>query len=324
MPKTLEQMFRTEDDCAQYIFQLRWPSGFQCPRCGGGKAWHVSRDLYRCTACDHQVSVTAGTIFHGSRTPLLQWFRAIWYVTNQRFGVSALGLQKALGLGSYHTAWAWMHKLRTAMVRPGRDRLGGKVEVGVIYLGGHRPGKRGRGASGKVLVVVVAQDLGNRIGRIRLRRIRNASAESLESVIREEVEPGTLVFTDGWRGFGGLSDLGFRHIVIPKEGKPGETALPMVNRVASMVDRWLASSHQVAVRPLYLDYYLDEFAFRFNRRSWHSREWLFYALIEQAVAVAPLPVAMMRRRKHLAPAPEKGSGPPRPPKPALKAEEAAP
>ncbi len=314
MAKAFEELFPSEETCHEHLFRLRWPEGFRCPRCQGQKAWRVHGDLYRCQQCDHQASVTAGTIFHGSRRPLLMWFRAMWYVTNQRFGVSALGLMKELDLGSYHTAWAWMQKLRTAMVRPGRDRLAGTIEVGLTYLGAHKPGKRGRGASGKVLVVVVVQDLGNRIGRIRLRRIRNASADSLATVICEEVEPGSRVFTDGWRAFGGLAELGYRHVVVPKEGGPGETALPLVNRVAHLIDQWLLKSHQVAVRPSYLDYYLDEFTFRFNRRTWRSREWLFFALIQQAVAVAPLPASMMNTPRPLAPPPDKGAGPPKPPR----------
>lgn len=321
MMSEFDLLFPTEASCHDHLFQLRWPEGFRCPRCQGPTCWKVRRDLYRCRACDHQVSVTAGTIFHASRQPLHTWFKAMWYVTNKKAGVSALGLMRELKLGSYHTAWAWMQKLRTAMVRPGRDRLGGKVEVGVTYLGGHKPGKRGRGASGKVLVMVVVQDLGNRIGRIRLRRIRNASAATLLEVIREEVEPGCQVFTDGWRGFGGLAEAGYRHVVVPKEGGPGATALPMVNRVTDLIGHWLQKSHQVAIRPSYLDYYLDEFTFRFNRRSWRSRTWLFYALIAQAAAVAPLPVRVMRSRQHLAPHLEKGAGPPKPPRMAIPSHE---
>ena len=313
MARTFEELFPSEEACHQHLFRLRWPEGFRCPRCRGDACWQVSRDLYRCQKCDHQASVTSGTIFHGSRRSLRVWFRAMWYVTNQKLGVSALGLMKELDLGSYHTAWAWMQKLRTAMVRPGRDRLGGKVEVGVTYLGGRKPGKRGRGASGKTVVVVVVQDLGNRIGRIRLRRIRSASAENLAAVVREEVEPGAQIFTDGWRGFGGLPEMGYRHIVVPKGGGPGETALPMVNRVVELIYRWLQRSHQVAVRPSYMDYYLDEFTFLFNRRSWRSREWLFFALIQQAAAVAPLPVRVMRSRKHPVASTIESSGPPRPP-----------
>lgn len=313
MAKTFEQLFGTEEECHGHLVQLRWPRGFRCPRCNGQKAWLVRRDLFRCQDCDHQVSVTAGTIFHGSRRPLLAWFQAMWYVTHQRLGVSALGLQKELNLGSYHTAWAWMQKLRTAMVRPNRDRLGGKIEVGVTYIGGHQPGKRGRGAGGKVLVVVVAQDAGHRLGRIRLRRIRNASAESLNAVVRDEVELGSVVRTDGWKGFSRLEEMGYKHVVAPREGDSGKSPLPLVERVADMIHAWLAKSHQGAVRPWYFDYYLDEFTFRFNRRTWHSRESLFLALIQQAAAVTPLPVGKMQNREHLVPPLDKGSGPPKPP-----------
>ena len=165
-----ESRFTTEEACREYLFQLRWPDGFRCPRCSGNKAWATDRGLWHCAACGHQVSVTAGTVFQDTRKPLQMWFRAMWWVTSQKTGASAAGLQQVLGLGSYQTAWTWLHKLRRAMVRPGRDRLWGTVEVDETYMGGSKPGKRGRGAAGKVLVLVAAQEDGNRIGRIRLRR----------------------------------------------------------------------------------------------------------------------------------------------------------
>jgi len=175
-----EQWFATEEACRDYLWQVRYPDGFLCPRCGGREAWQMSRGLCWCPRCDYQVSITAGTIFQSTRKPLRVWFRAMWYVVNQKQGVSALGLQRVLGLGSYRTAWTWMHKLRVAMVRPGRDRLAGTVEVDETYVGGERSGKRGRGAQGKALVVVGAQEDGERIGRIRLRRVADASGESLQ------------------------------------------------------------------------------------------------------------------------------------------------
>ena len=189
-PKTLlefEEWFASEEACREYLGRLRWPEGFRCPRCGCAEAWQMHRPLSRCRDCDFQTSVTAGTLFQDTRKPLHLWFRALWYVTNQKQGVSALGLQRVLGLGSYHTAWTWMHKLRSAMVRPGRDRLTGMVEVDETYLGGAKPGKRGRGAAGKTLVVVAAQQDGPRIGRIRLRRVPDASAPSLSAAIQEAV-----------------------------------------------------------------------------------------------------------------------------------------
>ena len=177
-PETIlefREWFATEDACRDYIAQLRWPQGFVCPRCQNTKAWNMQRGLYWCQNCDYQVSVTAGTLFNDTHKPLRLWFEAMWYVTNQKFGVSALGLQRVLGLGSYHTAWNWLHKLRRAMVRPGRDRLSGVIEVDEIFIGGEKPGKRGRGAAGKALVVIAAQEGQKGIGRIRMRQVEDAA-----------------------------------------------------------------------------------------------------------------------------------------------------
>ena len=209
-PKTVqefEEKFASEQSCIDYLFRLRWPEGFRCPRCGYERIWAMNRGLYRCTYCDLQTSITAGTIFQDTRKPLKLWFQAMWYITNQKHGVSALGLQRVLGLGSYRTSWIWLHKLRCAMVRPGRDRLGGAVEVDETYISGSKPGKRGRGAAGKVLVLVAAQEDENRIGRIRLRRIPDASANSLEEAVPEMVVPGSIVRTDDWSGYRGLVKL---------------------------------------------------------------------------------------------------------------------
>jgi len=217
------------------------------------------------------------------------WFRAIWHVTTQKYGANALGLQRVLGLGSYRTAWMWMHKLRRAMVRPGRDRLSGTVEVDETYIGGEKPGKRGRGAAGKELVVVVAQKDGRKIGRVRLRRVPDASARSLEGAVEEAVEPGSAVCTDGWVGYGGLSKQGYSHDVVREGAEVGENLLPMANRVAGLLKRWLLGTYQGAVRPSHLDYYLDEYTFRFNRRTSRSRGKLFYRLVQQAATVDPVP-----------------------------------
>jgi hypothetical protein len=157
--------------------------GFRCPCCGGGKAWPVGASLFQCSGCDHQTSVTAGTVFQDTRKSLIIWFRAMWYVTSQKNGASALGLQRVLGLGSYRTAWSWLHKLRRAMVRPDRDRLAGWVEVDETYLGGLEEGAAGRGVEDKALIMIAAQADGKRIGRIRMRVIPDASAGSLHSFI---------------------------------------------------------------------------------------------------------------------------------------------
>jgi hypothetical protein len=175
----LEANFGAEEACRAYLARLRWPDGFRCPRCGGGRSWPVRGVLLECAGCGCQTSVTAGTIFQDTRTPLPVWFRAMWWVTTQKNGASALGLQRVLGLRSYETAWAWLHKLRRAMVRPERDLLTGRVEVDESYIGGEEEGLPGRLNLKKALVVVAAQEDGSGIGRIRIRQIIDASAESL-------------------------------------------------------------------------------------------------------------------------------------------------
>ncbi len=301
-PKTIlefEEWFASEEACREYLRRLRWPEGFRCPRCQGERAWAMRRGLAWCRHCDFQTSVTAGTIFQDTRKPLRLWFRAMWYMTNQKHGMSAVGLQRVLGLGSYHTAWTWLHKLRRAMVRPGRDRLAGTVEVDETYLGGERPGKRGRGAAGKTLVLVAAQQDGPRIGRIRLQRVADASALRLSAAVQAAVAPGSTVRTDGWSGYGGLAGLGYVHPVVREEAAVGTNLLPLVNRVVALLKRWLLGIHQGAVRPSHLDAYLDEFTFRFNRRTSRSRGKLFYRLGQQAVAVDPVPATQIKggRRK---------------------------
>jgi len=244
--------------------------------------------FYRCAHCGYDFTVTAGTLFADTHKPLRLWFEAIWYVTNQKSGASALGVQRVLGFGSYRTAWNWMHKLRRAMVRPGRDRLAGVVEVDETFIGGPRPGKRGRGAAGKTLVLIAAQADGRKIGRIRLARIANASAASLEPAVRQAIEPGTRIQTDDWSGYSGLRTLGYHHEVIRPAAELGDNLLPRVNRIASLLKRWLLGTHQGAVRSKHLEYYLDEFTFRFNRRTSRSRGLLFYRLLQQAVVLPPV------------------------------------
>lgn len=284
----LHDQFRDEAACRQYLTKLRWPSGFVCSRCQGRDAWVTARALYHCRRCNYQASVTSGTFFADTNLPLRLWFEAIWHVTNQKYGASALGMQRILGLGSYHTAWNWLHKLRRAMVRPGRDRLAGVVEADEIYIGGPRSGKRGRGAAGKSLVVVMVQETPEGVGRIRLARVSDASTASLEPAIQQAVAPGSTVRTDDWKGYGGLLASGYQHNVVRAEASVGENLLPLANRVASLLKRWLLGTHQGAVRPTHLDYYLDEFTFRFNRRTSRSRGLLFYRLLEQAVALEPV------------------------------------
>jgi len=236
--------------------------------------------------------VTAETIFQDTHKPLRVWFRAIWHVTSQKTEANAIGLQRALGLGSYQTAWTMLHKLRRAMVRPGRDRLRGRVEVDEIYVGGHEVGYEGRTARTKSLVAVAVEQDGRGIGRIRMARIANARKPTLHRFIKETIAPGSVVHTDGWTGYAGLERKGYRHKITALQGRAKDAAvasMPRVHRVSSLLKRWLLGTHQGAVRPQHLDYYLDEFTFRFNRRTSRSRGKLFYRLLQHAVQIDPVP-----------------------------------
>jgi len=228
------------------------------------------------------------------------WFRAMWWITSQKNGASALALQRILGLGGYHTAWTWLHKLRRAMVRPGRDRLSGTIEVDETYIGGLEEGVRGRKTATKVLVVIAAEEDGRRIGRIRMRYIPDASAASLMPFIKEAIQPGSVVHTDGWVGYHPLDSKAsgyIHHVTVLKEKKESASELmPRVHRVASLLKRWLLGTHQGAVSRQHLEYYLDEFTFRFNRRMSGSRGKLFFRLVQQAVAIEPTTYETMVER----------------------------
>jgi transposase-like protein len=287
-------IFPTEEACTEYLRLMRWPDGHVCPRCGSGAHWPRSRGLIICRDCGYEASVTAGTLFQDTHKPLRLWFEAIWYVVNQKNGVSALGLQKALGLGSYQTAWNWLHKLRRAMVRPNRDKLSGLVEVDETFIGGERPGKRGRGAEGKSLVFIAAEEVPGGIGRIRLSMLDNAAGETLLKAVQEAIEPGSEVRSDGWDGYNLLPLHGYIHTpVLHKDAESGD-ATPLAHRVAALLKRWWLGTHQGAISPEHLRYYLDEFTFRFNRRTSRSRGKLFYRLVEQALQIDPIPAKNLK------------------------------
>ena len=297
-PATLvefDQWLSSEEACHDFLQRVRWPEDFRCPACSASAAWRTGRGQFRCSVCQRQTSVTAGTIFEGTRKPLRTWFKAMWYVTSQKQGVNALGLQRVLGLRSYQTAWTWLHKLRRAMVRPRRERLSGRVEVDEIYVGGAERGVRGRETFTKSIVVMAAQEDGGGIGRIRMRRVPDVSADSLLPFVHEVVVPESVVHTDGWRGYATLSEQGYTHEVttLTRTDDPAHVVMPRVHRVASLLKRWILGTHQGSISPQHLDYYLDEFTFRFNRRGSRARGLLFYRLLQQGLEVAPVSYRQM-------------------------------
>ena len=221
----------------------------------------------------------------------------MWLATLQKSGISALGLQRALGLGNYKTAWAMLHKLRRAMVRPGRDRLTGVVEVDEAYWGGEETGVRGRQTKEKALIIVAAQADGAGIGRIRLRHIPDTNRAALHGFIGQSIEPGSPVVTDGLQAHRELEGYGHDRHIQKHQPEKSPHLLPRVHRVISLLKRWLLGTHQGAIAHEHLQDYLDEFTFRFNRRRSTSRGKLFYRLAQQAVQVSPAPFASLTNRK---------------------------
>ena len=292
--------FGTEQACLAYLERLRWPGGFVCPSCGvADEPYRSSRSRLMCRSCSHQSTVNAGTIFDKTRTPLRVWLAGAWYLTNQKHGVSALGLQRVLGLGGYETAWTMLHRFRRAMVRPDREQLKGVVEVDETYLAisdrdapmPEDQRKRRKNRTHQVLIVLAVELLQPKgFGRIRLRRIDNDSAEQVVPFVQTHIELGAQVRTDGSAAYRELSNLGYDHqrIVMLGSTVPAHLSMPGVHRVAALIKRWILGTHHGSVQPAHLDAYLDEFVFRFNRRTSASRGMLFYRLLQQAVLTEPV------------------------------------
>src|SRR3954451_12586856 len=284
--------FGTDEQCREYLFQARWPDGFRCEGCGHGDAYALrTRLVYECTACGKQHSLLAGTLFEQTKTGLARWFLAIYLVTSSKGGIAAAELQRQLGFGSYQTAWSWLYKLRKAMVRPDRAPLAGRVEADATYIGGPPPGKRGRGAVGKTLVVGAVEAgraEGRRLGRLRLAVVPDASAASLEGFLGAAVATPTAVATDGWSGYAGLAAEGYAHEPVDPGAPDAALRLPGIHLVFGLVKRWLLGTHHGAVSKKPLPAYLDEYVFRFNRRTAKRISHGFARLVEQAVRTRPV------------------------------------
>jgi transposase-like protein len=281
--------FSTDADCLDYLEWLRWPSGFVCPECGQG-GWRLGDGRFECSGCGRRTSVTAGTIFDRTRTPLTVWFTACWQFAAAKDGISALSLQRSLEIGSYQTAWAMLHRLRSGLVRPGRERRTGVVEVDETYMGGEEPGLRGGRAKGTKLLVGIAverrQPRG--LGRCRMAMLPDAKTATLRLFLADHVEEGATVITDGWQPYRQATAGRYVHQRRPVAGRKANTTLPGVHRVASLAKRWLLGTHQGSADDAHLPSYLDEFVFRFNRRRSRSRGLVFYRVLELAVAHQPV------------------------------------
>ncbi len=265
-----QERFGSEEACREYLFACRWPEGFRCRRCGGGEVGGLqrARAVWQCKACGAQTSVTAGTVMHKTHMPLRVWFWAAYLVATHHPGISAVQLQRQLGIGTHETAWMMLHKLRRAMVAPEREPLKREVEVDECYVGGVEEGLHGGRQHGeKALVAVAIEVRGRGSGRLRLQVISDVSAGSLQPFVTTTTEPGAIVRTDGWPSYKGLAKLGYDHRPRVQRTAPvGEQLLPRAHRAISNLKAWLYGTHRWASHE-HLPVYLDEFVFRHNRRG---------------------------------------------------------
>jgi len=291
-----QRRFSTDAACRDYLAESRWPDGYQCPRCGHVEFYRLtSRALRKCKSCEHQASVTAGTVLHRTHLALPLWFWAAYLVATHTPGISALQLQRQLGLSRYETAWGMLQRLRRGMVRPEQDPIGWMVEVDECFIGGV---EEGRGAarktdSKKAIVIAAVEVRGRGSGRVRLAQLKNLSASSLTRFVERTVRPGSIVKTDGWKGYVGLGKHEeYNHQpVVQGQGKNAAKILPRVHRVFSNLKTWLNGTHH-GVSKRHLPHYLDEFVFRFNRRR--TPMAAFQSLLGLCAQRRPMTLASLR------------------------------
>lgn len=286
--------FATEEACIEHLFSLRWPDGYVCPRCGHRKySFHSTRRLYQCSSCKYQVSVTAGTVFHKTRTPLKSWFWMIFLMARQKSGASMMSLQRMLGIRSYKTAWTMGHKIRKAMAdRDAHYTLGGLVEMDDAFFGPKKPGKRGRGAEGKAKVVVAVENRNERPGFAALRQVQKADAGELLAIARDKIRQHSTVRTDGWRAYGILGENGLEHTkVIVSKDTDALRELRWVHILIGNAKGNIRGVHH-GVSSKHLNRYLSEFAYRFNRRFWEPQ--LFNRTVAACAATSTVTFAELR------------------------------
>jgi len=280
-----ERRFSNQRACQRYLAKMKWPEGFICRKCSHHQYWESARKLYICTRCETPHSLTAGTVMHATKKPLVYWFKDMWWFTTRKSGVNTANLKELLGLGSYQTAWTWLHKLRGRTIRHGRERLYGCAEVDEFFIGVQQPGKRGRGANGKTIVVAAVEKKGrNKIGRIRLQVVPDCTGDTLEQFVMTDIEPASQVVTDGWKGYNCLDPESYEHQqVIARQESDKASVLPEVHLVASLVKWIMLGTFQGRFGPEHLQSYMDEYVFRFNRRKSRNIGKKFMRIVQQVV-----------------------------------------
>ena len=294
-----DQRFLNASACYKYLFKMKWPQGFYCFKCTHQHYWVSKKHIYICQRCQHNHSLTAGTIMDSSKKPITYWFKAMWWFTTRKSGINAVNLQELLGFGSYTTAWTWLQKLRRCTIRKDREKLSGNVEVDEFFIGGQKSGKRGRGSAGKTIVVAAVERKGEKLGRIRLKVIPNCSSDSLLAFINDNIEAGSTVSTDGWKGYYGLDDTMYNHYqVFQNRASAKDSVLPGVHLIASLVKRMILGTHHGRFDPHYLQNYLDEYVFRFNRRNSKSIGKKFMRIVQQVVSSTKITFSQLIENTH--------------------------
>lgn len=293
-PRTYREfvsMFPDDESCADFLATLRWPDGFVCQQCKkSSQPWEQTHKRLVCPHCHYQTTITAGTIFDKTRTPLTTWLEAAWHVTTAKSGMSAKTIEQTLGI-RYRVAWTMLQRFRVAMVRSEREQLSGIVEIDETLIGGvERGGKRGRGSKKSVIVIAIELIEPKGFGRIRMRFIPDASSNSLTSFITDVIQAGSTIHTDGWLGYNEVKSLGYNHkvTVISSSDDQAHVSMPGVHRIASLLKRWILGTHQGSFSTNHLQSYLEEYTFRFNRRLSANRGLVFRRLLEQAVSTPPI------------------------------------
>lgn len=284
----MRSWFPNDEACLDYLDWVRWSEGFVCPHCGDVCSWKMKGDIRRCQGCRRRVSTISGTIFANTRVPLTAWFETAWAMTTGKQGVSASEIHRTLDLGSYQTAWMMLHRYRQAMGTTGTALLRGDVEVDETFIGGYKPGTRGRGAAGKVEVAIAVELLDPKgYGRCRMRVIPDTRATTVKGFLQECVQTGSLIISDGHKSYPAATGDLYLHKPYPLKGSGTQAhmVLPGVHRLASLVKRWMLGTHQGYIQPDHAQAYLDEFVFRFNRRRSKQRGMLFYRLIQASLGV---------------------------------------
>lgn len=293
-PNTIREFFKMFPDdnaCIDYLRNLRWKDEFICPKCNAVSIpWNESRNRIACSVCRHQTTVTAGTIFDKTRTPLTVWFEAAWHVTTAKNGMSAKTLERTIG-SSYHVAWMMLQRFRIAMVNSERTKLTGNVEIDETFIGGEEHGgKRGRGTDKNIVVIAVELDEHKGFGRTRMKCIHDASGDSLLPFVREVISTGATIITDAWGGYNKVEEYGYKRVInnVSDSDDFAHVLMPGVHRVASLLKRWILGTHQGSVSDEHLQSYLEEYTFRFNRRNSKSRGLVFRRLLEFSVVASPV------------------------------------